>query len=163
MIDQIKQALFSFFFSPVCPCCKELNSSNQYFCSLCLQLVELSIEKKESLDRKFIEIFCFENMNPMRSFYQRLLKEKHPKKIEIAISFFLVQIANHNIEVDKILCLHKRGSLFYILSKILSKRLHVPLEKDIRQCDLKKILFLGDHNSHNIKANTIYALYFLAD
>lgn len=146
MINLLKEALFSFFFSPICPCCKELNDSHYYFCSSCLGFVELSTNKRVSKEGRYMEVFCFENKEPMRSFYQSLLLDKHPKKIETALSFILLQMESHKIVVESLGCFSKRNSAIYKLSKQLSERLKLPLKRSKAACQYKKILIIDNPN-----------------
>lgn len=159
MISTLKQALFSLFFPPVCPFCKETKKSTNYFCFSCMQTIELSLEKKQT--ENSIQIYCFEDIEPMRSFFSSLTKEKHPKKIELAVSFFLLQLHQHKIEdIELIYCPHKRSSVYYTLSKNLSKKLQLPLVKTLDSCKDKSTLLLGKVSSIPSKAHC-YVLTFL--
>lgn len=161
MLSTIKQSLFSFFFPPICPFCKEIKTRNNYFCFSCMQSIELSLEKNKN--ENSVEIFCFENTGPMESFFSSLSKELHPKKIELAVSFFLLQLHQHKIEdIEIIYSPYKRNNVYSALSKNLAKKLQIPISKSFTDCQKKNTLVLGKI-SLTTTVGHFYTLTFLKD
>jgi len=124
-----------------------------------MQTIQLSLEKKKR--ENSLEIFCFENIEPMNEFFSSLSKEQHPKKIELAASFFLLQLHQHKIEdIEVIYSPHKKGNVYWTLSKNLAKKLQLPLAKTLDMCKDKNTLILGKVPKVSLKSY-FYTLTFL--